>query len=349
MVAPSCWPTAVLRAQEPTLDVVLAHAAGYVARYQQQLRGLVAEETYRQNVMSTAAGRTIGPGARARQSREGRELKSDLLLVKLGDENFWMQFRDVFEVDRKPVRDRDQRLYKLFVEAKADARAQAESIQQESARYNLGPIMRTINVPIMALLFLERSVQPSSSSSRARPATSSASRASPTPAAIWMIEYRETSKGTMVKGAQQPGHPVARPHLARQHERPRPADRIDQRGHRPPRRHQRHLQGGARPRPAGAGRNARDLHRSAAATRASTAAPPTASSVSSPSAPRKNRSSDDSSRNRRRMPPPSGESSRPWSRPATRTRSPTDTTEREAVAYFSVRASRHSSPKTMDG
>jgi hypothetical protein len=86
-------------------------------------------------------------------SREGRELKSDLLLVKLGDENFWMQFRDVFEVDRKPVRDRDQRLAKLFIEAKADARTQADSIQQESARYNLGPLMRTINVPIMALLF----------------------------------------------------------------------------------------------------------------------------------------------------------------------------------------------------
>ena len=42
--------TAVLRAQEPALDVVLARAADYISRYQQQLRGLVAEETYRQQV-----------------------------------------------------------------------------------------------------------------------------------------------------------------------------------------------------------------------------------------------------------------------------------------------------------
>ena len=94
---------AVLQAQDPTLDVVLTRAARYVALYQQQLRGLVAEETYRQNMMSTASGRNAGPGARSRQSREGRELKSDLLLVQLADESFWMQFRDVFEVDRKLV------------------------------------------------------------------------------------------------------------------------------------------------------------------------------------------------------------------------------------------------------
>lgn len=192
---------AVLRAQDPTLDVVLAHAADYVSRYQQQLRGLVAEETYRQNVMLTAAGRNIGPGARARQTREGRELKSDLLLVKLGDENFWMQFRDVFEVDRKPVRDRDQRLYKLFVESKTDARAQAESIQQESARYNLGPLMRTINVPIMALLFFERSVQPRIKFEQGKAGNVRRFEGLADAGSIWMIEYRETQKGTMVKGA----------------------------------------------------------------------------------------------------------------------------------------------------
>jgi hypothetical protein len=192
--------TAVLHAQEPTLEVVLGHAAAYVARYQKQLRGLVAEETYRQNVMLTSGGRPIGPGARGRQTREGRQLKSDLLLVQLGDENFWMQFRDVFEVDRKPVRDRDQRLYKLFVEAKADAQTQAETIQQESARYNLGPIMRTVNVPIMALLFLERSAQTRLQFEIGKPGNVKRFVGLADPAAIWMIEYRETGKGTMVKG-----------------------------------------------------------------------------------------------------------------------------------------------------
>jgi hypothetical protein len=193
--------TGVLGAQEPTLEFVLGHAADYVARYQQQLRGLVAEETYRQNVMLTTAGRPIGPGTRGRQTREGRQLKSDLLLVQLGGENFWMQFRDVFEVDRKPVRDRDQRLYKLFVEAKADARTHAETIQQESARYNLGPVMRTINVPIMALLFLERSVQTRLQYQLGKAGNVKRFEGLAEPEAIRMIEYRETGTGTMVKGA----------------------------------------------------------------------------------------------------------------------------------------------------
>jgi len=191
---------AVVSAQDPTFDVVMSRAADYVARYQAQLRGLVAEEHYRQNLMSTAPGRGVGPGARGRQTREGRELKSDLLLVKTGDENFWMQFRDVFEVDRKPVRDRDQRLYKLFVEAKADARQQAETIQQESSRYNLGPLMRTINVPILALLFLERHVQPVVTFRQGKAGNVKRFGSLADAAAIWMIEYREEQKGTMVKG-----------------------------------------------------------------------------------------------------------------------------------------------------
>jgi hypothetical protein len=196
VVALSAGPRA---AQEPTLDSVLARAAEYVAQYQKQLRGLVAEETYRQNMMVNTASR-IGPSARGRQTREGRELKSDLLLVKLGDENFWMQFRDVFEVDRKPVRDRDQRLYKLFVEAKADARKQADDIQQESSRYNLGPLLRTINVPIMALLFLERSVQPGLKLEQGKAGNVKRFSAVADESAVWMIEYRETGKGTIVRG-----------------------------------------------------------------------------------------------------------------------------------------------------
>ena len=190
--------TALLQAQEPTLDSVLLRAADYVSRYQQQLRGLVAEETYRQNVTRTSAARPSD--ARGRQTREGRELKSDLLLVKLADEDFWMQFRDVFEVDRKPVRDRDQRLSRLFIEAKVDARTQAETIQQESARYNLGPLMRTINVPIMALLFFERTVQPKLKFEQGKAGNVKRFDGLAEPSAIWMIEYKEVTKGTLVRG-----------------------------------------------------------------------------------------------------------------------------------------------------
>ena len=191
---------AVPQAADAELDAILLNAANYVAQYQQKLRGLVAEESYRQNMMVLAGGR-IGPGARGRQTREARELRSDLLLVKLAGQDFWMQFRDVFEVDRKPVRDRDQRLYKLFVDAKGDAREQAETIQQESARYNLGPIIRTINIPIMALMFFDRTWQPKVQFELGKAGNVKRFDGLAEPAAIQMIEYRETGKGTMVRGA----------------------------------------------------------------------------------------------------------------------------------------------------
>jgi hypothetical protein len=52
------------------------------------------------------------------------------------------------------VRDRDERLARLFLGDPATASEQASRIAAESARYNLGEIDRTVNVPTLALLFL---------------------------------------------------------------------------------------------------------------------------------------------------------------------------------------------------
>src|SRR5215203_4609736 len=180
-------------AAPPTLDVLLARAAAYVTSYQKQLQGIVAEEVYIQNYLSRTRARLM--------NREGRQLRSDVLLVKLPGAARWLQFRDVFEVDRRPVRDRDQRLYKLFVDAKADAREQAQTIQNESARYNLGPVMRTINIPIMAMLFFEKANQAGLTFSLGK--AGNVKRFSQLADAndIWMIEFHESGPGTMVKGA----------------------------------------------------------------------------------------------------------------------------------------------------
>jgi hypothetical protein len=186
---------AVVSAQELTLQTVLARAAVYVADYQKRLQGVVAEETYSQNVVTNAAR------ARGRVNREGRQLKSDVLLVKLGDEERWLQFRDVFEVDRKPVRDRDQRLYKLFVEGKANARAMAETIQKESARYNIGPVMRTINIPMLAMLFLERGNQHYLIFTQQPAGNVKRFAAVAVLEDIWSIEFKEVGEGTLIKGA----------------------------------------------------------------------------------------------------------------------------------------------------
>lgn len=182
------------QAAEPSLDTVLARAAAYVTAYQGRLAGIVAEEHYRQNVMGTQ--RRGGPA-----TRQFRELRSDLLLVKVGSEGSWLQFRDVFEVDRKPIRDRDERLYKLFVGARADAATQAEAIQAESSRYNIGPIIRTVNMPILALVFFDRANQPRFEFKKGKAGNARRFAGMAAEGDVWLIEYRETLKQTVVRGA----------------------------------------------------------------------------------------------------------------------------------------------------
>jgi len=79
--------------------------------------------------------------------------------VKSARETF-SPFRDVFEVDHIPVRDREERLAKLFLTNKVDSNDEnARAIAEESARYNLGAVQRTINNPVFALMFLQPDVR----------------------------------------------------------------------------------------------------------------------------------------------------------------------------------------------
>ena len=136
----------------PTLDDVLKRSAAYVAEFRTRLSGIVAEETYRQEITNTAR---IGSGSNAANSV--RTLRSDLLLVKPTDSDRHVELRDVFEVDGTPVRDRRSRLEQLLNGPNADIRI--GEIIAESARYNIGKIQRTINTPLMALIFLDAANQ----------------------------------------------------------------------------------------------------------------------------------------------------------------------------------------------
>jgi len=140
-------------AQTAEVDVVLDKAGDYVAAYERTFVGVVAEETYRQEVRGIAGTDSRGFAAEARGQR--RDLKSDMLLVRAPAGDRWIQFRDVFEVDGKPVRDRAERLAKLFLQPSASTQQQVDDIAAASARYNIGGINRNINVPVLALTVLE--------------------------------------------------------------------------------------------------------------------------------------------------------------------------------------------------
>jgi hypothetical protein len=152
------------RAQEPSapaaplpLPVILARAASYFEMYSGSVSGLVMEESYVQDVWQV---NRLGYRVTLRGGPTHRTLKSDLLLVRPSESDAWMQFRDVFEVDGKPVRDRNDRLAKLFLQPSKSTAAQADKIIKESARYNIGDIERTINLPVLAMTVLDRRMQP---------------------------------------------------------------------------------------------------------------------------------------------------------------------------------------------
>src|SRR5262245_46654163 len=186
-----------MRAQEPSMATVLERADEYVTAFQRQLSGVVAEETYVQDVREPLPGGT-GPRAPMRRGPTHRELKSDLLLVKPVKADRWIQFRDVFEVDGKPIRDRSERLMKLFVEPTAATADQAEQIVTESARYNIGNVMRNINVPVFALLILDPRNRDHFKFSRAGGSAPSIGRDLAVPDGTWVVHYEETGRGTLI-------------------------------------------------------------------------------------------------------------------------------------------------------
>src|SRR5262245_52180018 len=105
----------LVSAQAPSQAEVLARVAADVAGFRTQLARVVLEDSYPQEVRSASTD------FRANRLPAHRQLRSDLLLVRPLGEESWLQFRDVFEVDGKPVRDRDERLEKLFLKPSATA------------------------------------------------------------------------------------------------------------------------------------------------------------------------------------------------------------------------------------
>jgi VWFA-related protein len=131
--------TGPARKPEAPADVLalLERAGQYVVDFQESFRWIVAEETCRQ-----------WAGSRV------RTLRSDLVFVTLPGEMPFATYRDVYEVDGQDVRNHDGRLVALLSRPDATSMESALALGRESARYNLGPVYRTVNVPTLALAFL---------------------------------------------------------------------------------------------------------------------------------------------------------------------------------------------------
>ena len=133
---------APLLAEDSDLSIVLRRAGEYVRSYHETLTTVVADELYVQRAN------------RMNEEEETRTLKSEFALVRgAPGENLWLAIRDVVEVDGQRIVEQS-RLNALLTGARGNLRAAALTIATEQAKYNLGDIFRTINVPTLPLEFL---------------------------------------------------------------------------------------------------------------------------------------------------------------------------------------------------
>jgi hypothetical protein len=197
------------RPPEPSLRVVLERAAAYVSRFQQRLSTVVAEEHYVQDWH-------VADESGSRRS-EHRELRSDLILMRVGRDTSWTELRDVFEVDGRAIRPRDRRLEDLL--GRATDLADAAAIVAEGARYNIGDVERNVNTPLFPLRFLETANQGRFRFTRARSGDGAATASSASASAddrvfrvstdVWVIAYRERQAGTLIRTARRKDQPAA--------------------------------------------------------------------------------------------------------------------------------------------
>jgi hypothetical protein len=177
--------------REPDLETVLGRAAEYSAAYLQKLSSIVAEERYVQRSGPDLVSRTPLPGLRTGE-RE-RRLRSDFVIVPgLGAGSPWLGIREVLEVDGRPIEGEHGRLEALLSDKRADTASRLRALADRQARYNLGDLYRTINVPTLPLEFLLRDRQ-----DRFRFKRSGVTTMRGVP--VWTVTFKERQRPTLIR------------------------------------------------------------------------------------------------------------------------------------------------------
>src|SRR5262245_11181669 len=130
--------------QQPgDLDAVMQRASAYVAQYETALGNLIATEEYLQTW-------TNGRNARIAQ----RRTLSDVLLIQVGSE--WSALRKVTRVDGSKLKTDEKGFAEAFEDSPANNSKRLLQMKTESTQYNLGNILREINLSTFALKVLRQ-------------------------------------------------------------------------------------------------------------------------------------------------------------------------------------------------
>jgi hypothetical protein len=135
-----------IASEEPQISerAVVAAAAAYVASYQHQLTSILADETYKQEIVEQTPREPDIP--------RSRRMMSEIFFMFTPGRHDWMTIRDVMSVDGKMVRDRRDLREALRT---LPAYEVASAFRDHNSRYNIGRMFRNFNEPTLSLLVLD--------------------------------------------------------------------------------------------------------------------------------------------------------------------------------------------------
>jgi len=124
------------------LAALLEGAGEYALRYPEGLRDAVAEEVSTQWLRTDYSS----GGASTTTQTVARTWRAELVTAATPGRLPWETFRDIIEVDGVSLGDRKGRLVRLLSRGSSDALAEAQRMQDDSSRHNLGAFHRSVNL-----------------------------------------------------------------------------------------------------------------------------------------------------------------------------------------------------------
>ena len=164
-------------ADEPSLKDVIRRMGAYVQAYGEKASIVVATERYTQQLSRSD-----------RAVPERRDTVADFAIIKAEGLGGWVGFRDVVEADGARIPDREGRLLRVL-SAASGSTDEARRLSDESARFNLGPVVRNFNVPTTVLFFFSPDSLDRFKFTRKRIDSDG----------TWEIAFRETERPTLIR------------------------------------------------------------------------------------------------------------------------------------------------------
>lgn len=138
-----------------SLSTVLERAGQYATRLNGDVRPLLATEAYEQVLRPYGSNRTdpMRQGTMLGQMGDpkSRSGVAEFALIAAPDSAAWVAYRDIYEIERKPLRPERGRLATALASS-ATAQAELRLITDAALKQNLGSTKRDVNVPTFVLM-----------------------------------------------------------------------------------------------------------------------------------------------------------------------------------------------------